>query len=521
MFQVKIGLIVKNRFSSIQVLHFMANIDTQNSRSALSIATISRYRLFIDRIIDPAWLMDSAGHIYLANQAWYKNISDIPTPREDNFWSHLSIEQRSSIQQSWNLQRSLHTAWEVQLPMHRSREQGQQREIWFSTVEFVYLGDSEHHLALWLGSSKMGNPTLQAETQALSRDLEFVRHVLETNQDCIKVIDLEGRLLYMNQGGQVSMEIDDFAKVHNEPWLSFWPEGTDEEIARETFHQATQGQAGCFEGFCATAKGTPRWWDVQVIPMFDNAGLVTKILSVSRDITDRKRTEQLLMERNRELDEFTYAASHDLKAPLRGIVNLTDWVREDLGDQLPEENQKQLQLINQRTKRLETLIDGLLQLSRVGRDNLSLEIVSVETLVNEIVDSLVVPPGIVIEVRPELPKITASKVLLTQIFANLIDNAIKHHDRSEGRIEISATLKGGFYHFVVSDDGPGVPDEHHEKIFGLFQTLHQSQSAESTGVGLALVRKNVAALGGKLWVENVKPRGCRFCFTWPKNELKE
>lgn len=223
-----------------------------------------------------------------------------------------------------------------------------------------------------------------------------------------------------------------------------------------------------------------------------------------------------LENRNDELDQFVYAASHDLKAPLRGITNLSEWLEEDLSGQLSEENQQQLVLLRQRAKRMENLIDGLLKYSRIGREQVIPELVDIYSLLLELVDSLSPTNGFDIQIPKTCPTIMTKKILLGQVFSNLINNAVKHHDRQSGTVIIDWENQGQHYLFSVTDDGPGIPVTFQDRIFTIFQTLGGSGSAESTGIGLALIKKIVENEGGTLRLCANSDRGSRFEFTWPK-----
>jgi signal transduction histidine kinase/CheY-like chemotaxis protein len=224
----------------------------------------------------------------------------------------------------------------------------------------------------------------------------------------------------------------------------------------------------------------------------------------------------LLEKRNQELDEFACIASHDLQAPLRGIANLTDWLAKDLGDQLPAENQQQIDLIQSRILQMSTLINGLLQYARVGRERVDAMTINVGKIVAEVVETIDPPPEFRIKVAENLPTLRTQVLLLKQVFANLIGNAIKYHDLPNGTVEILATERDYFWQFTVVDDGPGIAPEHHKKIFGIFQTLMVRSDNNSSGVGLAIVQKIVESQGGVVWVDSALGRGSAFSFTWPK-----
>ncbi|NJK58027.1 MAG: GAF domain-containing protein [Pleurocapsa sp. SU_5_0] len=224
----------------------------------------------------------------------------------------------------------------------------------------------------------------------------------------------------------------------------------------------------------------------------------------------------LLKTRNQELDRFAYVTSHDLKAPLRAIANLAAWLSEDLEGQIPEENQQQLQLMQSRVKRMDGLIQGLLEYSRVGRKDTPTKTVEVKDLINEAIDSLPPPPGFEIVIPPNLPRLTTEALLLQQVFINLISNAIKYHPQQQGKITILVEEQAEFYQFAVQDDGLGIDPQYHERIFTIFQTLQARDSIESTGIGLSIVKKIVETQGGNIWVKSKLGQGATFYFTWHK-----
>jgi signal transduction histidine kinase/DNA-binding NarL/FixJ family response regulator len=227
------------------------------------------------------------------------------------------------------------------------------------------------------------------------------------------------------------------------------------------------------------------------------------------------KTTRLLTARNQELDEFSCVASHDLQAPLRGIANLAEWLVKDLEGQLPPENQQQLELIQSRVLQMNGLINGLLLYARVGRENIDAASINISQLLIEVIEMLVVPIGFQVNFAPDLPTIVTQSLLLKQVLANLIGNAIKYHDRENGKIEIVVKVREAFLEFKIIDDGSGIAPENQEKIFGIFQTLVGRGDLKGTGIGLAIVKKIVESQGGLVSVESEQGKGSIFLFTWP------
>ncbi|HET7506525.1 MAG TPA: ATP-binding protein, partial [Kofleriaceae bacterium] len=217
---------------------------------------------------------------------------------------------------------------------------------------------------------------------------------------------------------------------------------------------------------------------------------------------------------NRELDQFAYVASHDLKAPLRGIANLSQWIEDDLGDRLDDHTRTHLHLLRGRVVRLENLIGGILAYSRAGRETFEQATVDLGSLVGEVWELLAPAATAELQIPTPLPQLKTSRVQLQQILLNLIGNALKYNVDRELAITVTARRAGKRWEISVADNGVGIAPEFADKIWGLFQTLERRDKVESTGIGLSVVRKIVESQGGTAWVESELGRGARFTFTW-------
>lgn len=244
---------------------------------------------------------------------------------------------------------------------------------------------------------------------------------------------------------------------------------------------------------------------------------------IVRDISDRKQAEahqgRLLREiesANGELKNFAYVVSHDLKAPLRAITSLADWISTDYADKFDDEGRAHMQLLINRVRRMDSLIDGILLYSRVGRVKETMVVVDLGRLVPEVIDSLAPPTGITITIENSLPTLMMEPTRIQQVFQNLLSNAIKYMGKPEGEIRIACRKEDNKWQFSVSDNGAGIKQQHFVKIFQLFQTLAPRDRVESSGVGLALVKKIVEMYGGRVWVESITGEGSTFFFTLPQ-----
>lgn len=221
-----------------------------------------------------------------------------------------------------------------------------------------------------------------------------------------------------------------------------------------------------------------------------------------------------LKKKNKELDQFAYVVSHDLKAPLRGIDHIITWIEEDHQLELTESVKKNLELIKGRAKRLENMINGLLEYARIGKVKRSLEKVNVKELLEELIE-LLVPKHFKVTITGEIPVLNTEKVQIEQVFSNLLTNAVKYNNKETGIITISGKAMKGYHEFSVTDNGIGIQKEYFDKIFVIFQTLQERDAFESTGVGLAIVKKIMDDKHAVISVESVPGTGTTFRFTWP------
>ena len=250
---------------------------------------------------------------------------------------------------------------------------------------------------------------------------------------------------------------------------------------------------------------------------FALAMMLSMIIAWRRAEKQRDRLLREVESANEELKNFAYVVSHDLKAPLRAISSLADWLSTDYADKFDEAGKEQMRLLVNRVHRMNGLIDGILLYSRVGRVKETMVAVDLSRLVPEVIDSLAPPANISIIIENPLPTVKAEPTRIQQVFQNLLSNAIKYMDKPEGKIRITCSAEEKHWKFSISDNGPGIKQQHFEKIFQLFQTLAPRDRVESSGVGLALVKKIVEMYGGQIWVVSTVGEGSTFSFTLPRS----
>lgn len=245
-------------------------------------------------------------------------------------------------------------------------------------------------------------------------------------------------------------------------------------------------------------------------------GDAPKTLVTIIDMTEHVQVTEELKRSNKELNDFAYVASHDLKAPLRGIMQLSAWIEEDIADFATDDTKSNLTLLMNRTSRLEKLLEDLLDYSRIGRKAGDIQTVDTNELVLNVFDLQDPPDDITLICQAPMPVIDTVISPFETIIRNLIGNAIKHSNRSNGVITVSAQELPRHYQFSVKDNGPGIPVRYHEQIFELFKTLQPRDEVEGSGMGLSIIKKLLDYHNGSITVESDGENGTCFTFTWPK-----
>lgn len=364
-----------------------------------------------------------------------------------------------------------------------------------------------------------------AERRAAERNLARYRTIVKTSSEAILAVRLDGRIISWNPAalGLVGLTVKEIAE---RPLATLAPPERQAEVEALLARVAEGEPIEDHETIWLHESGFAADVALTLSPIRDADKTVIAAAVLGRDITaakaaraDLRQTAEELKRSNEELERFAYVVSHDLRAPMRAIDRLSSWILEDAADSLDEASKERLGLLRGRVTRMDRLVDDLLAYSRAGRPGAEPERVNVAAVVSEVKGLLSPPPGMRIISTP-LPWITTVRAPVTQVFQNLIGNAIKHHDRDEGTISIECDEEEDRFVFRVIDDGPGIEPRYHEKIFEIFQTLTEpGQKTDSTGIGLAIVARIIQARGGALTVDSDGQRGTTFEFSWPKEPI--
>ncbi len=367
--------------------------------------------------------------------------------------------------------------------------------------------------------------------EALRQSEAFNKSIIENSSDCIKVLDIDGCLQFMSRGGQQMLKIKDIGQYLNKSYDDFW-KGSDYHAAKEAIAKARLGKIGKFSGYCPTADGIPKWWDVIISPIRDAAGKVDRLMAISRDITERKQAEEEiqgldsqlkqkvmeLTEANKELDAFNHTVSHDLKLPLIIIGGFTRRFLKGHGNNLDTKDKDMLNAIQEHTQEMERLIKDLLAFSRVGRRKIKPADMDTGNLVTAVIEELK-PLSEGRMVKYDIKTLTLAygdQALIKQVFINLLSNAIKFtSNKKTAIIEIGGWTEENENVYYVKDNGMGFNSQDSNKLFNVFQRLHGIEKLEGSGVGLSIVQRIVKRHGGRVWAEGKVNEGATFYFSLP------
>jgi PAS domain S-box-containing protein len=360
-------------------------------------------------------------------------------------------------------------------------------------------------------------------SESVQRSEERFRMLAEGVPNHLLFLDRELRITFANDVflEAVGWSVDKAVGCHISDIM-----GVERYLERQQYYErALAGETVSYESMGA-AGSEAGYFRFSYRPSFDESGRVRGIFSMATDISARRKIEleleakqAELIRSNKDLEQFAYVASHDLKAPLRAIDLLVQWITEGLAGYDTNNVQENLGLLSKRTQRLNRLLDDLLAYSRAGRKVGAHRLTDTHALVLDVVQLIDPPATISVSIEGKLPAFKTHPTPLEQVLRNLIGNAIKHHPGPQGRVVVSCQEQADQYVFAVEDDGEGIPAQYAERVFEMFQTLKPRDQVEGSGMGLAIVSRIVQWQAGRVWFEPAPSgRGTVFKFQWKKNQ---
>ena len=352
--------------------------------------------------------------------------------------------------------------------------------------------------------------TKQLETQReqLRASEEFNRSLMEGTADCVQVLDLLGRLVYVNSAGRRQLEMADFESPRLRDWSALWPQEARPAI-QGALAQALEGSAASFTALRPSSTGTHKWWNVLVSPIRDRiGGQIVRLLAVSRDVTEARETEQALRKSDQEKDNFIATLAHELRNPLAPISNAVHLLRQP--DATEAQRNWCRDIIDRQVSQMSRLLEALLDVSRLSRSKLALrlELLDVATVIEralEIARPWIDKGGQSLEVilPPEPLMLTGDLTRLAQVLSNILINAAKYTPAG-GHIRLTAAQEGTEVLLRATDNGVGIDAQHLTQIFEMFTQVPSAQSASEggLGIGLCLARGLVELHGGRLTAQS-------------------
>jgi PAS domain S-box-containing protein len=377
-----------------------------------------------------------------------------------------------------------------------------------------------------LTARRLAEEQLRVSAASLSTantQLQQFRLLVASVRDyAIFMLDAGGHITTWNEGARYIKGYEESEVVGRHFSMFYTAEDRDRHHPNHELEIAAREGRYEEEGWRLRKDGKRFWASVVITALRNNHGTLVGFGKVTRDLTERRASEESLREVNRELERFAAAAAHDLSEPLHTIVGLADLTERRAGDALDAESREYLAHISDGARRLRRLVDSLLEYSRTSQRELRRTSVPTAVAVRNVVDALaaqITDAGATVEYDPEaMPVVAADGAMLELVLQNLLSNALKFRSEEPPRVVVSARRDGETWRLEVADNGIGISDDHVAAIFDLFQRLHPAGRFPGSGLGLALVKRVVERHGGDLGVESTPDEGSRFWFTLPVAE---
>lgn len=352
------------------------------------------------------------------------------------------------------------------------------------------------------------------ERKQQEKERENIARFPNENPNPVLRISKDGEILYSNKAGQLLL--DGWQSSVGGQIPDKWKDVIAQAFASEMTQEGEEEIGGRVFSMVINPVKEDQYANIYAGDITERKHTQEELEKVNKDL---EATVKGLYIANRELQNFSYITAHDLKSPLRAISALAEWLAADYMDKFDEDGKKHLELLVQRSQRMYNQIGDILRFSEIGRKIHDQEEINVKELLEEIIVNLNPPENIQINIGIDMPALFCAKVYLSQIFRNLISNAIDYIDKPNGRITISCEEDGDCWKFSVADNGAGIEEKYFDKIFQMFQTLSAERKYKSTGAGLAIARRVVEMYGGRIWVESEPGQGSTFFFTLQKQEV--
>ena len=513
----------------------------------------NQFRILANAMPQKMWTADKEGNINYLNQLWFDYTKKGFEELKGKGWEKMIHPD------DWNQNKnvwlhSIKTGEDFELEHRFLRFDGEYR---WHLSRGIAQKDENNKVTVWIGTHT-DIDDYKSASEKLKIAEEFSRNVLQSSPDCVKVLDKEGRILFMNLNGLCLLEIDDFAIIEDKFWWDLW--GDDNKtLIKNSVKKTLKGEKVEFQAYFETMKGNPRWWDVIVSPVLGADGKVSQLIAVSRNITEKKIADQQLVkfseglelnvkertndlkilnseleysnkelnQANSQLQQFAYVASHDLQEPLRKILTFTNRLSDKYNDELNPDAKSLIKKINEASGRMRILIQDLLNYSYL----LNHEKLFVKTNLNVVLENVLEDFELLIEQKnaivnfTKLPEIEAIPLQMNQLFYNIIGNALKFSIEDKSTVinitsnKLTATeIKKypslisnlTYYEIIISDNGIGFEDKYNKQIFTIFQRLHNKSSYSGTGIGLALCKKIMENHGGEIFAISEEGSGAEF-----------
>lgn len=469
-----------------------------------------RFRTLADNISQLAWMTDETGWIFWYNKRWYDFTGTNLEEMQGWGWQkvhHPNHVARVVAKFSQAIQNE--EVWEDTFPL-RSK-QGDYR--WFLS-RAIPIRDGEGKILHWFGTNTDIND-LRLTEDALKKSEEFSRTLIESTPDCVKALDLKGRLLSMNGQGQKMLGIEDFSEYRNKYWMELWT-GEFYDQAVKAYNTARTGGIGHFQGSLATVQGTMKWWDVMVAPIYGAGGKVDRLVAVSRDITKLKSLEQ-------QKDDFISIASHELKTPVTSLKAYAQILQKRFQKGEDTQAVTMLEKMDSQLNRLTNLITDLLDVTKIEQGKLQFvkEYFNFNDLVKDVVEEIqrTFPTH---QIRLKLDtdvELYADRDRIGQVIINLLTNAIKYSPRADN-VEVNTKEVDERLQLSVRDYGVGIAAHDLDRVFERFYRAEGSgfETYPGLGLGLFISAGIIHRHRGDVWVESQQGQGATFYFSLPLNE---